>query len=141
MGTGALDAILTRLGDVRAASSSTAAQVVSDVAVIAEHAERIATRADDLRERMRQLGEDGNQWGTMAADIIASVEEGLTDKLAAVNAFGDGLTVVDGQVRSIRDLLTAVLPTMGEVQARIRADMEQLKADGVTLEKLMERLS
>jgi hypothetical protein len=141
-GTGALDAIIAKLGDVRAASASTAAQVTADAAVVAEQSERMATRADDVRHRMAQLGEQGNAWAGQLAGIIAQFEEGmLQDRLAVINSMGDGLAVVDGQLRSVRDLLDAVLPSAGEVQARIREMVEQLKADGVTIEELTARLA
>lgn len=100
----------------------------------------LATKADDLRLKMSALGEAGNVWAQMLDGIIAQVQEGLLSKIDAVNAFGDGLIVIDGQLRSVRDVLTEVLPTMGEVQAKNREMVEEIKADGVSLEELIARL-
>ena len=102
----------------------------------------LATRADDLRVHMNMLGEAGNLWAEQLAGIIAQFEEGmLQDRLAVINSMGDGLTVVDGQLRSVRDVLTDVLPSAGEVQQRIRAMVDELKADGVTIDELASRLN
>lgn len=133
---------VARLTAVSAALQQVKTDAEQAADAVDQAADRIASRADDFRIQMEILGDAGNVLGEQMAGIIAQFEEGvLQDRLAVINSMGDGLTVVNGQLRSVRDVLSDVLPSAGEVQARIREMVAELKADGVTLEELASRLS
>jgi ABC-type transporter Mla subunit MlaD len=109
--------------------------------IVGELEGRVATRADDLLYQMRRLADEGNLWAEQLEGIIQHVQEGLIPADQAIHAFGDAMIVFDGQLRSVRDVLSDVLPTTGQVQERIRELIAELKAEGAGIEEVTARLA
>lgn len=137
----ALDQILGRLETVRSTATEVAKSVQGSVAQIEGTLKGGATKADDFLYQMERLATEGNAMAEQMVGIIHQVQEGMVDPLKAINAFDDALTVVDGKVRTVRDVLADILPTTGEVQAGIREMLRELEASGATIEDVVARLA
>lgn len=85
------------------------------------------TRLDDLIEDMDMLSYNGNLWATSLLDLLRQVKQGTLDGKDVLFAFGDAVVQFEGQIRPLRDVLSDVLPTMGQVQSQLREMTEELK--------------
>jgi chromosome segregation ATPase len=130
-----------RISQITTALREAAEQAEATATAVDAAASRAATRADDLRFQMSRLADQGNRWAEQMEGIIAHVQEGLIPADKAIHAFGDGLVLFDGQLRSVRDVLSDVLPTTGQVQQRIRDLIAELKESGAGIDELTARLA
>lgn len=136
-----LDAALRRLV---ATAEGVASQVESHAKriddTLAEVGDRVATKTDDLIFQLEALADSGNAWAESLLDVVHQVEEGTVDAGKAVHALGDGVIVLDGQLRTVRDVLLDVLPTTGQVQQQILDLKRELKDQGAGIDELIRRL-
>ncbi len=98
-------------------------------------------RLADFKRDLESLIEEGNRWAEMLLDSINQVEQGTIRADQAINKFGDGLVLFEGQLVHADTLLLKFLPTTGQVAARIEELRKQLvDADiGALIEKLNEQ--
>lgn len=99
-----------------------------------------ATRLDDFLFQLNDVAASGNQWAEMLLGLIQQVKEGILDGQKVMHAFGEGVVQFNGELRNVSDLLSELLPTVGEVQAGIREMVEELQREGFTIEDIIGRL-
>jgi len=96
--------------------------------------EESATRLDDLIFELERTAKAGNASATSLLDVVRQVSQGTADAAKAVDAFGQGVFLFEGQLQSVKDVLNDVLPTTGQVQKRIqelRKELENSDIEGI----------
>lgn len=98
-------------------------------------------RLEDFKRQLEEATAQGDASAEQLLDVIRQVEQGAIRADQAFNKFGDGVTLFEGQVRNVDDLLLEFLPTTGQVQERLRELEQQLKqADiGALVDRLNEQ--
>lgn len=139
--------------DIRSFSSSTKS-LRDDMSATSQHAESFASSLVDTMERvqaeatprikdlefdLQNSSDQGNLWATSLLDLIRQVQAGTVEADKVIHAFGDGMILFEGQMRSIKDVLADVLPTTGQVQAAIQDLREEL--ENADVGELVDRLS
>lgn len=107
---------------------------------VAQRASEVGTKLDDLKYQLNASAEAGNLWAGKLLGIIAQVEDGTAPALAALGSMGNATLVLDGQLRSVRDVLNDVLPGTGEVQRRIKELTDSMRENGTSLDEVVARL-
>jgi len=97
-----------------------------------------ATRLDDLIFELERMAKAGNASATSLLDVVRQVSQGTADASAAVESFGQGVFLFEGQLQSVKDVLNDLLPTTGEVQERIHELSKELK--GAEIGEIVDRL-
>lgn len=122
-----------KLAEVREAVERDAPAITSRLDQLNDEA---GGRLEDLKQKLALMVAEGDTIATSILEVIQKVEEGAVTADKAITAFGDGVTNIDGRVRSIKDLLLDLLPTTGQVQDRIR----EFASDATPTEALLKRL-
>jgi hypothetical protein len=103
--------------------SGTLRQVSTDVE---EHTVKIGTKLDDLKFFLQQSIDAGDEMAVWLLKLVQGVEDGSVRADAAIQAVGGSVIILDGRVQQLQGLLRDLLPSTGEVQARIRETIKEM---------------
>jgi methyl-accepting chemotaxis protein len=149
---GLLSAAVDGAASAIASTSSRVTKALDDAEQdVAKKNEQIGKTLDDMRgtveqrlNALRALFEDeannGNAWAQALLDLLDQVQNGTARAEDVIFAFGDGVTTVNGKLQSMKDLLSDVLPSTGEVQKAIQELRRQVEQSGDSLQTIMDLL-
>lgn len=106
--------------------------------VVEEVQREAAPRLADLVYDLEQMAAKGDNYAAQLLEHIRQVEQGALRADQIFSILGDATILFEGQTRKITDLLSELLPSVGEVQDRIRDLTEQL--EGASIDALVDRL-
>lgn len=119
--SGPIDGLVAKLGEARTAVDRDAQQIQTRVERMREES---SAKLDAFQRNLEEAFAKGDVTAGSLNELVTKVREGAIDADRVIQAFGNGISALDGDVRSIKDLLLDLLPSTGQVQAEINAFLD-----------------